>query len=177
MLMNISGRTSASSQASRALSTASLMVVMMPRVGESKPSRCLFFSKNSATLMLRCCLARSSASTMSCHPGDGVRKALFLLLPGVEVLEGHRARFDLALPEDNGNVCGLCGVGDLGAHPPLHQVDLGPDPGIPEGSGDFECPYPCLGRADDADNGLMRKIEVPDRDHHPVKPDGKPAGS
>jgi hypothetical protein len=45
--------------------------VMIPRVGESKPSRCLFFSKNSAMLMLRCCFASSSASVRPPHPVDG----------------------------------------------------------------------------------------------------------
>src|SRR5690554_5534681 len=140
MPTKMSGSTSASSQASSALSTASLMVVMMPRVGESKPSKCLFFSKNSATLMLRCCLARSSASTMPCHLGDGLLKAPLLLLAGVEVLEGHRACLDLAFPENRGEVRGLCGVGDLGAHSPLHQVGLGPDSCLPEGPGDLERP-------------------------------------
>ena len=45
MLIKISGSTCASSQASSELSTASLMVVMTPRVGESNPRRCLFFEK------------------------------------------------------------------------------------------------------------------------------------
>ena len=103
----MSGKTSASSQASRELSIASLMVVMIPRVGESKPSMCLFFSKNSATLMLRCFLASSSASTMSCYLGDGVCKAHLLLCGLFEVFEGDGACGGFLFADE-------CGVGCAG---------------------------------------------------------------
>src|SRR3989338_113949 len=57
----ISGRISASSQASRALSTASFTQVSRALRGLSNPRRCLFLLKNSATLMTRCFCASSSA--------------------------------------------------------------------------------------------------------------------
>src|SRR5512147_2524673 len=95
------GRICASSQASCELSTASLMVVITPRVGESNPRRCLFFSKNSATLMLRCCFASSSARTMRSHLSDGGRKVQRLLLPGLQVLERDLPGFGLALSDNN----------------------------------------------------------------------------
>src|SRR6056297_1035540 len=57
----MSGRTAASSVASRALSTASLTAVTSPRAPESNPSMCLFFSKNSAMEISRWPSASSSA--------------------------------------------------------------------------------------------------------------------
>src|SRR5262245_10824110 len=51
----------ASSQASRELSTASLTAVSRAFLGLSKPSRCLFFAKNSLTDMSRCLAAMDSA--------------------------------------------------------------------------------------------------------------------
>ena len=56
-----SGRIPASSQASSALSTASLIVVIRDRCSESNPSICLFFSKNSAMLIDFCFSASFSA--------------------------------------------------------------------------------------------------------------------
>ena len=53
MWTQISGRMPASSQASRALSTASLTVVSRALRGLSKPSRCRFLAKNSLTEMSR----------------------------------------------------------------------------------------------------------------------------
>jgi len=53
----------ASSQASRELSTASLTAVRRAFLGLSKPSRCLFFAKNSLTDMSRCFAAIDSAVT------------------------------------------------------------------------------------------------------------------
>src|SRR5208337_5238475 len=100
----MSGSTCASSQASSALSTASLIVVMTPRVGESKPKRCLFFSKNSATLMLRCCFASSSASTMCFHLGYRRGRGKRLLLARVQVLEGDLARLSLSFADHHGKV-------------------------------------------------------------------------
>ena len=61
MLTMISGSIPASSHASRELSTPSLTAVSRLRGAESKPSICLFFSKNSAILMARCFFASSSA--------------------------------------------------------------------------------------------------------------------
>ena len=58
---SISGRMCASSQASRALSTASLIVVINALVGLSKPSRWRFLAKNSLTEIVRWRSARSSA--------------------------------------------------------------------------------------------------------------------
>src|SRR5215469_2435927 len=51
----------ASSQASSELSTASLTAVRRAFLGLSKPSRCLFFAKNSLTDMSRCFAAIDSA--------------------------------------------------------------------------------------------------------------------
>src|SRR5512136_1546559 len=126
ILIKMSGSTCASSQASSELSTASLIVVITPRVGESNPRRCLFFSKNSATLMLRCCFASSSASTMRSHLGDGSRKIQRFLLPGLQVLERHRTGFLLTLPYNNGKIRGLRDMGKLRPEPPVHQVHLSP---------------------------------------------------
>ena len=56
-----SGRILASSQASKALSTASLTAVSSALRGLSNPNRCRFFSKNSAIEISRCFLASSSA--------------------------------------------------------------------------------------------------------------------
>src|SRR3989442_9893895 len=56
-----SGRTSASSHASRLFSTPSLTAVRRAFVGESYPRICLFRSKNSETLISRCFFASSSA--------------------------------------------------------------------------------------------------------------------
>src|SRR5207237_8724577 len=53
----------ASSQASSELSTASLTAVRRAFLGLSKPSRCLFFAKNSLTDMSRCFAAIDSAVT------------------------------------------------------------------------------------------------------------------
>ena len=53
MWTQISGRMPASSQASRALSTASLTVVSRALRGLSKPSRWRFLAKNSLTEMSR----------------------------------------------------------------------------------------------------------------------------
>src|ERR1700746_684491 len=61
----------ASSQASRELSTASLTAVRRAFLGLSKPSRCLFFAKNSLTDMSRCFAAMDSAVTarrFGCSP-------------------------------------------------------------------------------------------------------------
>src|SRR5690348_7502767 len=61
----------ASSQASRELSTASLTAVRRAFLGLSKPSRCLFFAKNSLTEMSRCFAAIDSAVTprrLGCSP-------------------------------------------------------------------------------------------------------------
>jgi len=49
-----SGRMPASSQASRELSTASLIAVSRDLAGLSNPSKCLFLVKNSLTLISRC---------------------------------------------------------------------------------------------------------------------------
>ncbi len=57
----ISGSMPASSHASMELSTASLTTVSNAFLLLSKPRRCLFLSKNSATLMSRCFFASSSA--------------------------------------------------------------------------------------------------------------------
>src|SRR5262249_30426207 len=51
----------ASSQASSELSTASFTAVRRAFLGLSKPSRCLFFAKNSLTDMSRCFAAMDSA--------------------------------------------------------------------------------------------------------------------
>ena len=56
-----SGKTRASSQASRALSTASFTAVRRALRGLSNPNKCRFFSKNSAMEISRCFLASSSA--------------------------------------------------------------------------------------------------------------------
>ena len=61
ILTVISGRTPASSHASRLLSTASLTDVINALVSESKPSICLFFSKNSETEISFCFFASSWA--------------------------------------------------------------------------------------------------------------------
>src|SRR5215469_5541677 len=53
----------ASSQASSELSTASLIAVRRAFLGLSKPSKCLFFAKNSLTDMSRCFAAIDSAVT------------------------------------------------------------------------------------------------------------------
>src|SRR5215471_16235740 len=61
----------ASSQASSELSTASLTAVRRAFLGLSKPSRCLFFAKNSLTDMSRCFAAIDSAVTarrFGCSP-------------------------------------------------------------------------------------------------------------
>src|SRR5947209_18378264 len=61
----------ASSQASSELSTASLTAVRRAFLGLSKPSRCLFFAKNSLTDMSRCFAAIDSAVTarrLDCSP-------------------------------------------------------------------------------------------------------------
>src|SRR5215469_10144816 len=61
----------ASSQASSELSTASLTAVSRAFLGLSKPSRCLFFAKNSLTDMSRCFAAMDSAVTarrFGCSP-------------------------------------------------------------------------------------------------------------
>src|SRR6516165_11602223 len=61
----------ASSQASSELSTASLAAVRRAFRGLSKPSRCLFFAKNSLTDMSRCFAAIDSAVTarrFGCSP-------------------------------------------------------------------------------------------------------------
>src|SRR6516164_9456535 len=61
----------ASSQASSELSTASLAAVRRAFLGLSKPSRCLFFAKNSLTDMSRCFAAIDSAVTarrFGCSP-------------------------------------------------------------------------------------------------------------
>src|SRR5690242_990601 len=61
----------ASSQASSELSTASLTAVRRAFLGLSKPSRCLFFAKNSLTDMSRCLAAIDSAVTarrFGCSP-------------------------------------------------------------------------------------------------------------
>src|SRR5947207_14081756 len=61
----------ASSQASSELSTASLTAVRRAFLGLSKPSRCLFFAKNSLTEMSRCFAAIDSAVTarrLGCAP-------------------------------------------------------------------------------------------------------------
>src|SRR5215467_7568282 len=61
----------ASSQASSELSTASLTAVRRAFLGLSKPSRCLFFAKNSLTDMSRCFAAMDSAVTarrFGCSP-------------------------------------------------------------------------------------------------------------
>src|SRR5215472_12023244 len=66
-----SGTMPASSQASRELSTASLTAVRRAFLGLSKPSRCLFFAKNSLTDMSRCFAAMDSAVTarrFGCSP-------------------------------------------------------------------------------------------------------------
>src|SRR3990170_4042502 len=55
----------ASSHASSELSTASLTAISSAFVGVSKPSRCLFFSKNSLTEISFCSLANSSAVFLS----------------------------------------------------------------------------------------------------------------
>src|SRR6516225_11495503 len=53
----------ASSQASSELSTASFTAVRRAFLGLSKPSRCLFFAKNSLTEISRCFAAIDSAVT------------------------------------------------------------------------------------------------------------------
>src|SRR5262252_3853734 len=61
----------ASSQASSELSTASFIAVRRAFLGLSKPSRCLFFAKNSLTDMSRCFAAIDSAVTarrFGCSP-------------------------------------------------------------------------------------------------------------
>src|SRR5215469_8879328 len=61
----------ASSQASSELSTASLTAVRRAFLGLSKPSRCLFFAKNSLTDISRCFAAIDSAVTarrFGCSP-------------------------------------------------------------------------------------------------------------
>ncbi len=63
-----SGRMPASSQASSELSTASLTAVSSALSGESKPSRCRFFVKNSATEISRWREAISSA--LARRPGS-----------------------------------------------------------------------------------------------------------
>src|SRR5215471_7177496 len=66
-----SGTMPASSQASSELSTASLTAVRRAFLGLSKPSRCLFFAKNSLTDMSRCFAAIDSAVTarrLGCSP-------------------------------------------------------------------------------------------------------------
>src|SRR5512136_2527965 len=154
MLIKISGSTCASSQASSALSTASLIVVITPRVGESNPRRCLFFSKNSATLILRCCFASSSASTMRSHLGDGSRKNQRFLLPGLQVPERHRTGLLLTPAYDNGKIRGLRDMGKLRPEPPLHQVRLSPDTGQTECAGDLERAGSSFLRTDNPDNGV-----------------------
>ncbi len=61
ILTSMSGRMDASSQASSALSTASLTVVRSAFLGLSNPRRCLFLAKNSETEMSRCFVAMVSA--------------------------------------------------------------------------------------------------------------------
>jgi len=51
----------ASWQASKELSTISFITISKAFAGLSNPSKCLFFSKNSATEISRCSLAISSA--------------------------------------------------------------------------------------------------------------------
>src|SRR5215467_1646466 len=61
----------ASSQASSELSTASLTAVRRAFLGLSKPSKCLFFAKNSLTDISRCLAAIDSAVTarrFGCSP-------------------------------------------------------------------------------------------------------------
>ncbi|GIW74230.1 MAG: hypothetical protein KatS3mg103_0752 [Phycisphaerales bacterium] len=70
MRTSMSGRMPASSQASRALSTASLTVVSSALRGLSKPSRWRFLAKNSLTEMSRCRPAMASAVTRAF---EGVR--------------------------------------------------------------------------------------------------------
>src|SRR5688572_1187281 len=66
-----SGRMPASSQASRELSTASLMVVRSALDGLSKPRRWRFFAKNSETEISRWPLAMSSALARRAFAGGG----------------------------------------------------------------------------------------------------------
>jgi len=80
------------------------MVVMIPLVGESNPSRCLFFSKNSATLMVLWCLASSSARVIATHLGNSLREGKFLLDPGTKIFKGHEPLLLFALADDQGEV-------------------------------------------------------------------------
>lgn len=61
ILTSMSGRIDASSQASSALSTASLTVVRSAFRGLSNPRRCRFLAKNSETEMSLCFVAMDSA--------------------------------------------------------------------------------------------------------------------
>src|SRR5512136_2025713 len=172
----ISGTPWASSHASRALSTASFTVVMIPLVGESKPSRCLFFSKNSAMLMARCFRASSSARDTGGHLGHGVREREGLLLAGPEVFQGHRPGLHLPLPEDRHVIRGPRRVGDLGPQIPVEEVDLDGNPPVPEGLCHFEGPDPSLlGRAHRDPDGPGH-LHLAEGDHEPVEADGKAAG-
>src|SRR5208337_2582035 len=173
----MSGSTCASSHASRALSTASLMVVMTPLVGESNPNRCLFFSKNSATLILRCCFASSSASTMRFHLGYRRGRIKRLLPARVKILERDLAGFGFPCTDHDCKIRRLRCVCHLSPKPALHKIHLRPDPFGPECPGHGECEAAPLACADDPDNGIFFGLHIAQRDHHPVKPDGKTHGS
>src|SRR5208283_114079 len=166
----MSGSTCASSHASRALSTASLMVVMTPLVGESNPNRCLFFSKNSATLMLRCCFASSSASTMRLHLGDRRGRVKRCLLARMEIFEGNQAGFRFPLADNGCKVRRLGRVGELCPKAAAHQVHLRPDPAVPEHPGDRERKAAPLISTDNANDGIFCRCNLTQRYHHPVKP-------
>jgi hypothetical protein len=100
-----SGRISASSQASSALSTASLTVVSSALRLLSKPSRCRFLAKNSETEISRCFSASSwalVASRLTAPPaarrlrhgcfrvGLGLAAAVTLVVGGARVEPGGR---------------------------------------------------------------------------------------
>ena len=68
----MSGRMLASSQASRALSTASLTVASIALRGLSKPRRWRFLAKNSLTEISRCSAAMVSAVARRRGLGGGV---------------------------------------------------------------------------------------------------------
>ncbi len=85
MWTQISGRMPASSQASRALSTASLTVVSRALRGLSKPSRWRFLAKNSLTEMSRLAGGHRLGGGAAAGRGARLRVAVAILRWGVAV--------------------------------------------------------------------------------------------
>ena len=59
---------------------------------------------------------------------------------------------------------------------PLHKVHLCSDTGISERAGNLQCVGPSFAGAGNCDHGILFMLCFTKGYHHPVKPDGKPAG-